>query len=99
MTRPMTNAQLSLMAVPLVRRLRHDSFARVLTDSVVFGAGIGIVIATVMLLSDTFGLFTLIRGQSNSIAAAFAFIFSGAMSFAPISLAVAVGFGARKSSR
>jgi hypothetical protein len=29
------------------------------------GAGIGIVIATVILLSDTLGLFTLIRGQFN----------------------------------
>jgi hypothetical protein len=95
MTRPMTNAQLSLMAVPIDRRLRNDSLVWFLTDSAVFGAGIGIVIATIILLSDTFGLFTLIRSQSNSIPTAFAFILSGAMIFAPISLAVAVGLAAR----
>jgi hypothetical protein len=40
MTRPMTNAQLSLMAVPIDRRLRNDSLVWFLTDSAVFGAGI-----------------------------------------------------------
>lgn len=95
MTRPMTKAQLSLMADRIDRQLREDSFVRFLMEAVVFGAAIGTGIATLVLFSDTFGLFTLIRGQSDSIAASFAFIISGAMTFAPISLAAAVGLAAR----
>jgi hypothetical protein len=97
MTLPMTKAQLSLMAVPIDRRLREDPFVWFLTDAAAFGAAIGSVIATVVLLSDMFRLFTLIRGQSDSIAAAFAFIFSGAVIFAPICLAVAVGLAGVRS--
>ena len=41
MTRPMTKAQLSPMAVPIDRRFRKDSFVSFLTDAVVFGALIG----------------------------------------------------------
>jgi hypothetical protein len=86
------------MAVPIGRWLPKDPFVWFLTDAVVFGGGIGIIIATVMLVSDMFGLFTLIRGQSDSIATAFAFIFSSVMIFAPISLAVSVGLAGRMRS-
>jgi hypothetical protein len=95
MTRPMTKAQLSLMAVPVDRQHRKDSFVRFLIDTVVFGAAIGIGIATLILLTDTFGLSTLMRGQSDAIATAFAFVASGAMVSTPLSLAVAVGLAGR----
>jgi hypothetical protein len=94
MTRPMTKAQLSLMA-PIGRQCRKDPFVRFLIDAVVFGAGIGIGIATLILLTDTFGLSTLMRGQSDALATAFAFIFGGAMVSTPLSLAVAIGLAAR----
>ena len=60
----------------------------------VLGAGIGIGIATLILLTDTFGLSTLMRGQSDALATAFAFILSGAMISTPLSLAVAIGLTA-----
>ena len=95
MTRPMTKAQLSLMAAPIGRQPRKDSFVRFLIDVVVFGAGIGIGIATLILLTDTFGLSTLMRGQSDALTTAFAFIFGGVMISTPLSLAVAVGLAGR----
>ena len=94
MTRPMTTAQLSLMAAPIGRQHREDSFVRFLIDAVVLGAGIGIGIATLILLTDTFGLSTLMRGQSDALATAFAFILGGAMISTPLSLAVAIGLTA-----
>ena len=95
MTRPMTKAQLSLMAAPIGRQRQQDSFLRFLIENVVLGAGIGIGIATIILLTDTFGLFTLIRGQSDPIATAFAFVISGIMIFTPLALAVTVGLAGR----
>ena len=91
MTRPLTKAQLSLMAAPVDWRRQQDSFVQFLIRNVVLGAGIGIGIPTLILLTDTFGLFTLIRGQSDPIATAFGFVVSGVMIFTPLVLAVAVG--------
>ena len=95
MTRPMTKAQLSLMATPIGRHPPQDSFIQFLLYNVVFGTGIGIGIATLILLTDTFGIFTLIRGQSDPIATALAFVIGGVMIFTPLALAVAVGRAGR----
>jgi hypothetical protein len=96
MTRPMTTAQLSLMAAPIGRQHREDSFVRFLIETVVVGIGIGIGVATLILLTDMFGLSTLMLGQSDALATAFAFILGGAMVSTPLSLAVAVGLTARE---
>ena len=95
MTRPMTKAQLSLMATPIGRQRQQDPLIRFLIDNMALGAGIGIGIATLILLTDTFGLFTLIRGQSDPIATTFAFVVAGVMIFTPLVLAVAVGRAGR----
>jgi hypothetical protein len=95
MTRPMTKAQLSLMAAPIGRQPPQDSFIQFLLYNVVLGAGIGIGIASLILLTDTFGLFMLIRGQPDPIATAFAFVMGGVMIFTPLVLAVAVGRAGR----
>ena len=91
MTRPLTKTQLFLMAAPIGWQRQQDSFIQFLIRNGVLGAGIGIGIATLMLGTDTFGLFTLIRGQSDPIATAFGFVVSGVMVFTPLVLAVAVG--------
>ena len=56
MTHPMSKTELSLMAAPVGRQHREDLFVRFVIDAVVLGAGIGIAIATLILLTDTFGL-------------------------------------------
>ena len=52
MTRPMTKAQLPLMAVPIGRQRRQDSFVPFLLNVVALGAGVGIGIATLILLKS-----------------------------------------------
>jgi hypothetical protein len=84
------------MAAPIDRQRRRDSFVRYLIDAVVFGAGMGIGIGTLILLTDSFGLSTLMRGQSDALAIALAFIFGGVMISTPLSLAVAVGLAGRE---
>ena len=91
MTRPLTKAQFSLMAAPVDWQRQQDAFIQFLIRSMALGAGIGISIATLILLTDAFGLFTLINGQSDPIATAFGFVISGVMIFTPLVLAVAVG--------
>ena len=50
MTRPMTKAELSLMALP---QSQGDLLVRFLINNMVLGAGIGIGVATFILLTDT----------------------------------------------
>jgi hypothetical protein len=59
------------------------------------GAGIGIGVATLILATNMFGLFTLISGQSDAIAIAASFAVGGVMFFTPLTLAVAVGCAGR----
>jgi tetrahydromethanopterin S-methyltransferase subunit F len=48
-----------------------------------------------MLLTNTVGLFTLLRAQSDPIGTAIAFVLAGVMIFTPLVLAVAVGLAGR----
>jgi hypothetical protein len=76
----------SLLVAPIGRQRQQDAFVQFLIDNVVLGAGIGIGIATFILLTDTFGLLTLFRGQSDPIATAFPFVGGGVMIFTPLVL-------------
>ena len=75
--------------------VREDCFVRFLIETVVVGIGIGIGVATLILLTDMFGLSTLMRGQSMHLPP-IAFILGGAMVSTPLSLALAVGLTARE---
>jgi hypothetical protein len=57
----------------------------------VLGAGIGIGVATLILATNMFGLFSLISRQSDAVAIAASFVAGGVMFFTPLTLAVAVG--------
>jgi hypothetical protein len=91
MTRPLTKAQLSRLASPIGRQRRHDPLVRFLLRSMVLGAGIGIGVATLILATNMFGLFSLISRQSDAVAIAASFVAGGVMFFTPLTLAVAVG--------
>jgi hypothetical protein len=97
MASPMTfNA---LKGAPFLRPLRQNAFGRFLIDGIVFGVGLGIAIPTILLVTDTFGLLTLTRAQSDAVAAAIALIVSGVMIFVPLSFAAAASLGAAQFSR
>jgi hypothetical protein len=95
MTRPLTKAQLSRLATPVGQQRQQDPFVRFLIRNLAVGAGIGIGIATLILATNTFGLLTLISGQSDAIAIAASFVVGGVMFFTPLTLAVAVGCAGR----
>ena len=96
MTRPITSTPLK--EVPFLRPLRQNGFSRFLIERVVFGASLGIAISTILLATDTFGLLTLTRAQSDAVAAAIALIVSGVMTFVPLSFAAAAGQGSARFS-
>jgi len=95
MTRPLTKTQLSLLATPIVQQRQHDPLVRFLLRTMALGAGIGIGVATLILATNMFGLFTLISGQSDAIAIAASFVVGGVLFFTPLTLAVAVGCAGR----
>jgi hypothetical protein len=95
MTRPLTKAQLSRLASPIGRQRRQDPLVRFLLRSMVLGAGIGIGVATLILATNLFGLFSLISRQSDAVAIAASFVAGGVMFFTPLTLAVAVGCAGR----
>ena len=56
MTRPLTKAQLSLMAAQIDGQRQQDAFIQFLMRNMALGAGVGIGIASLILLKDTFAL-------------------------------------------
>jgi hypothetical protein len=97
MSRTLTKSQPSVIVRPRQKQRQTESLPQLLTDGVVLGAVVGSGIATCILLTDMFGLFTLARAQSDPIATIVGFIASGIMIFTPLCLAVAVGLAGRKS--
>jgi hypothetical protein len=95
MTRPLTKAQLSRLASPVGRQRQHDPFVRFLIRTMALGAGLGVSVATFILATDMFGLFSLISRQPDAIAVAASFVVGGVMFFTPLTLAVAVGRAGR----
>jgi hypothetical protein len=92
MTRSTTDQTLPFLTAPISRQRRHDlTIPQFLILNVGLGAGIGVLVATVMLLTDTFGIFTLISAGSDPILTTLKFVFGGVMIFTPLVFAVAVG--------
>jgi hypothetical protein len=63
---------------------------RFLTANAVLGAVVGSVFAFFVLLTDTFGIFTLIRADANPILPAFAFVIGCMTAFMTMVVATAV---------
>ena len=92
MTLPTRKTQLSLAAVAITR---SPSLIRLLMENVFVGAAIGVAVAATFLLTDAFGLLTLLREQTDPILPAVAFVSGGAMIFSVLALALGVGCAAR----
>ena len=94
MTYAVTKAEISNMAATSQRH-HPQRLVPLLLQNLVLGATTGTAVALVMLLTNTVGLFTLLRAQSDPIGAAIAFVLAGVMIFTPLVLAVAVGLAGR----
>ncbi len=97
MTRPLTKHELSLAATPLLatsisQPTRHDVFVpQFLIIAICRGIAFGLAFATFVLLTDTFGIFTLINAQPTPVTALLIFAFVCSLKFVALSIAVAVG--------
>ena len=89
-----TKTEISNMAATSQRHLAQR-LVPLFLQNLVLGAAVGAVTALVMLLTNTVGLFTLLRAQSDPIGTAIAFVLAGVMIFTPLVLAVAVGLAGR----
>jgi hypothetical protein len=93
MTRPMTKTELAVLASSLTKHEEagKDTFIPFIIDKMVLGAGIGVLVGVFMLLSDAFGMSSLLHHVTDPFGHVATFLVGGAMFFSPITLAVAVG--------
>lgn len=91
MTRPMTKSELAQLSRSFAKPNGADPFIRFVIGSMTLGAGLGVMFAAIVLLSDAFGTLGLLRDVTDPFGHIVAFLLGGAMIFTPLTLAVAVG--------
>jgi hypothetical protein len=87
----MTKTELAQLSRSFAEHDEVDPFIRFIIDKTVLGAGLGVMFAAVVLLSDAFGTSGLLRDVTDPFSHIVAFLVGGAMIFTPLTLAVAVG--------
>jgi hypothetical protein len=94
---PLTKRELALAATPLVaapigRQTRNEDFVpQFLTAAIYRGIAFGICFAAFVLLTDTFGIFTLVTKQAAPVTFMVIFAFVCSVKFVALSIATAVG--------
>ena len=96
MTRPLTKRELALAATPLVRMAevethRKASVSQFVIVNVYRGIAIGITFAVLVLMTDAFGIFTLISAQPSPLTTALIFVLVSSFKFVALMIAIAVG--------
>ena len=97
MTRHLTQRELALAATPRLaapsrRQTRHGAFVpQFLVVAVCRGIAFGICFAIFLLLTDAFGIFTLVKAQAAPLTFVLIFIFVASLKFVALSVALAVG--------
>jgi hypothetical protein len=100
MTRPLTKRELALAATPLMRvpvarqQHRKPTIAQFVIVNVYRGIALGISVALFVLLTDTFGIFSLIASQSAPLTTGLIFVLVTSFKFVALTIAVAVGLAA-----
>jgi hypothetical protein len=100
MTRPMTKRELALTATPLLKfptssqKEQAPSVAQFVIANVYRGIAIGISFAVLVLMTDAFGIFTLISAQPAPLTTALIFVLVSSFKFVALTIAVAVGLAA-----
>jgi hypothetical protein len=93
MTRPLTKRELTSAAMPPVASpTRHDIFVpQFLIAAVCRGMTFGICFAVFVLLTDSFGIYSLIIAQAAPVTIALIFVLVSSFKFVALSIALAVG--------
>ncbi len=91
MTRPLTKTELSELRSAFDRKNEADPFISFIIDKMVLGAGIGVLVAVTLLLTNAFGMASLLRDVTDPVGHIVAFLVGGVMIFVPLTLAVAIG--------
>jgi hypothetical protein len=95
MTRPLTKSEIARNAKSTVADRRDDvSVSQFLLANTMHGVALGIGFATLMLLTDTLGMFTLVMSQPAPITTALVFALVCCFKFIPAVLAIAVTIAA-----
>jgi len=95
MTRPLTTRELALAATPLVRmpisQTDQDAFLQFVIANVYRGIASGISFAVLVLMTDAFGIFSLILTQPAPVTTALIFVLVSSFKFVALTIAIAVG--------
>ncbi len=101
MTRPLTKRDLALAATPLARMPIEQacldaSVSQFVIANVYRGIALGIAFAVLVLMTDAFGIFTLISAQSAPLPTMLVFVLVSSFKFVALTIAVAVGLVASR---
>ncbi len=97
MTRPLTKRELALAATPLVampnvRQARQESSVlQFVIVNACRGIALGLCFAVLVLLTNAFGILTLITAQPSPITTVLIFVFVSSLKVVALTIAVAVG--------
>jgi hypothetical protein len=96
MTRPLTKRELALAATPLesfppLQAREKAAVPQFLIAAVYRGVAIGVVFAAFLLLTDSFGIYTLVMKQTAPLTFMLIFTLFCSVKFIALSIAVAVG--------
>ena len=96
MTRPLTKRELALAATPLVkmpnnRTHRNEFLVAFIIANACGGIVLGISFAVLVLMTDAFGIFTLILAQPAPMTTALVFVLVSGFKFVALTIAFAVG--------
>lgn len=100
MTRPLTKRELALTATPLLklpasrRQAQTNSVTQFVIANAYRGIALGISFAVLVLMTDAFGIFTLISAQPAPLTTALVFVLVSSFKFVALTIAVAVGLTA-----
>ena len=97
MTRPLTKRELALAARPLMtagidhQTPRQASISQFVIINACRGIALGITFAVFLLMTDAFGIYTLILAQTSPMTTALIFVFFSSLKFVGVTIAVSKG--------
>ena len=91
MTRPLTSTEVLALTRIFAPAPKANPVVDFFVDKMLLGAWFGVLAGATLLLGNAFGLLSLLRSVDDPLAHIVVFLVGGAMFFAPLTLAVAIG--------